>query len=155
MFLRSLPLAILLLIARPLFASSTCPAYPPGNWKLDNSSALQFEQVWLQTLNQKNTAALNCMLDAEFKDTSRKGVLRPREVVLLELTQHKERDQYQQKLTELEPYLFGDTAVIHGVNVISDQQGHEVLRIRFTDVLRFTDGHWLAVAAQETDEQPH
>ena len=95
------------------------------------------------------------MLDAEFKDTSRKGVLRPRDVVLRELTQHKEQDQYQQKLTELEPYLFDSTAVIHGVNVISDQQGHEVLRIRFTDVLRFTDGHWLAVAAQETDELPH
>ena len=155
MFMRSLPLVMLLAFTTTLFASAPCPAYPPGDWKLDKSSALQFEQVWLHTLNQKNTAALNCMLDPEFKDTSRKGVLRPREVVLRELTQHKEQDQYQQKLTELEPYLFDQTAVIHGVNVISDHQGHEVLRIRFTDVLRFTDGHWLAVAAQETDEQPH
>lgn len=147
-------LAALMAMATPALAAP-CSAYPKGDWKLDKSSALQFEQVWLQTLNQKNTAALNCMLDAEFKDTSRKGVLRPRDVVLRELTQHKEQDQYQQKLTELEPYLFDSTAVIHGVNVISDQQGHEVLRIRFTDVLRFTDGHWLAVAAQETDELPH
>jgi len=141
-------------LSHPLFAS-TCAAYPAGDWKLTTSSALQFEQVWLQTLEQKNTAALNCMLDADFKDTSRKGVLRPRDVVLRELPQPKEQDQYQQKLAELEPYLFGDTAVIRGVNVISDRQGHEVLRIRFTDVLRFSDGHWLAVAAQETDEQPH
>jgi hypothetical protein len=146
---------MLLLVARPLFSSSTCAAYPAGDWKLDKPSALQFEEVWLQTLNQKNTAALNCMLDAEFKDTSRKGALRSRDVVLRELTQQKEQDQYQQKLSELEPYLFGDTAVVQGVNVISDQAGHEVLRIRFTDVLHFADGHWLAVAAQETDEQPH
>lgn len=155
MFLRSLLLPLLLALASPMFASTPCAAYPAGDWKLDKSSALQFEQVWLQTLNQKNTAALNCMLDAEFNDTSRKGVLRTRDVVLGELTQHKEQDRYQQKLTELDPYVFDQTAVIHGVNVISDQQGHEVLRIRFTDVLRFIDGHWLAVAAQETDEQPH
>ncbi|MGA7459643.1 MAG: DUF4440 domain-containing protein [Candidatus Korobacteraceae bacterium] len=155
MYLRSLSLLMLLVFTRPLFASADCSAYPAGDWKLDRPSALQFEQVWLQTLNQKNTAALNCMLDAEFRDTSRKGILRPKDVVLRELTQRKEQDQYQQKLTELEPYLFDDTAIIHGVNIISDQKGHEVLRIRFTDVLRFTDGHWLAVAAQETDEQPH
>jgi len=152
MSLRSLLLAILLFLTQPLLASRNCAAYPAGDWKLNEASALQFEQVWLETLQQKNTAALNCMLDADFNDTSRKGALRPKDVVLHELTQHKEQDQYQQKLTELQPHLFGDTAVIHGVNVISDQQGHEVLRIRFTDVLRFTEGRWLAVAAQETDE---
>ena len=152
MFLRMLPLLILLFFTRPLLASSNCAAYPPGDWKVTEASALQFEQVWLQTLEHKNTEALNCMLGADFNDTSRKGVLRPRDVVLRELIQPKEQDQYQQKLTDLEAYLFVDTSVIHGVNVISDHQGHEVLRIRFTDVLRFSDGHWLAVAAQETDE---
>ena len=155
MFLRTFLLVTLLFPSKLLLASSTCAAYPAGDWKLDQASALQFEQTWLQTLEQKNTSALNCMLDPHFKDTSIKGTLRPKDVVLRELTQHKEQDQYQQKLTELEPYLYGDTAVIHGVNVISDRQGREVLRIRFTDVLRFSDGHWLAVAAQETDEQPH
>ncbi len=44
------------------------------------------------------------------------------------------------------------SAIVRGVNVISDRKGTEVLRIRFTDVLRFTGGHWLAVAAQETDQ---
>ena len=71
-----------------------------------------------------------------------------------ELTQRKEQDQYEQKLTELQTNLFGDTAVVHGINVISDKQGHQILRIRFTDVLHYSDGHWLAVAAQETDEAP-
>jgi len=155
MLLRPLSLLTLLLLPFPLLASSNCAAYPAGDWKLDKTSALQFEQVWLQALQQKNSAALDCMLDPEFKDTSRKGVLRPKEVVLRELTPHKEQDQYLQKLIDLEPYLYGNTAVVHGVNVISDQQGHQVLRIRFTDVLRFADGHWLAVAAQETDEESH
>lgn len=144
--------AMLFASASPLSASSGCAAYPAGDWRRDQTSALQFENEWLQVLQQKNTAALDCMLTAEFKDTSRKGALRPKEQVLRELSQHKEQDNYQQKLTDLTADLFGDSAVVHGVNLISDPQGHEVLRIRFTDVLYFTKGHWLAVAAQETDE---
>ncbi len=93
------------------------------------------------------------MLAAEFKDTSMKGALRPKAQVLRELSGKRPGDDYQQKLTELEVDLFGNAAVVHGVNLISDQQGHEVLRIRFTDVLRFADGRWLAVSAQETAEQ--
>lgn len=148
---KSLLIALLLGCTQPLLASS-CAAYPKGAWKLNQSSALQFEQTWLDTLNHKDTAALDCMLAPNFADTSRKGTLRPKAQVLRELTQPREQDRYQQKLTELSADLFGDTAVVHGVNVISDKQGREVLRMRFTDVLYYTEGRWLAVAAQETDE---
>ncbi len=151
MLVRTILITLLLGCGEPAIASS-CPAYPAGTWKLDKASALEFEQTWLDILNRKDAAALACILAPDFADTSRKGYLRPRVQVLQELTQHKEQDQYQQKLTGLEASLFGDTAVVHGVNVISDQQGHEVLRIRFTDVLHYIGGHWLAVAAQETDE---
>jgi len=145
---------VLLTIVLPLMASSSCPSYPRGNWKPTQNSALQFEHTWLQMLEEKNVPALDCMLAPEFKDTSRKGALRPKEQVLRELPLQKEQDKFRQKLADLEADLVGDTAVVHGVNVISDQQGHEVLRIRFTDVLYYTKGRWLAVAAQETDE-PH
>jgi hypothetical protein len=80
-----------------------------------------------------------------------KGVVRPKAQVLRELPLRS--NQYQQSLTGLEADLFDNTAVVRGVNIVSDQQGHEVLRIRFTDVLRFADGRWLAVASQETSEQ--
>ena len=142
--------ALLLGCAQTMMASP-CAAYPVGTWKLNQASALEFEQTWLEILNQRNTATLDCMLSPEFADISRKGTLRPKAQVLRELTLHTEQDQFQQNLTELTANLFGDTAV-HGVNVISDKQGHVVLRMRFTDVLHFTDRRWLAVAAQETDE---
>ncbi|HLI63158.1 MAG TPA: nuclear transport factor 2 family protein [Terriglobales bacterium] len=153
MNLRLWLLTVLLVSTSPLLASP-CSAYPAGEWRLDQASALQFEQTWLQVLQRKNIAALNCMLAAEFKDTSRTGVLRPKAQVLHELTMRRKQDLYQQNLTQMQANLFGDTAVVHGVNAISDQQGHQVLRIRFTDVLYFFNGRWFAVAAQETDEQP-
>jgi ketosteroid isomerase-like protein len=151
MLVKSILLGLLLGCVQPAIASS-CPAYPAGIWKFDTASALDFEQKWLEILNRKDVAALDCILAPDFADTSRKGKLRPRDQVLQELTQRKEQDQYKQKLIDLQASLFGDTAVVRGVNVVSDQQGHEVLRMRFTDVLHYIDGHWLAVSAQETDE---
>jgi len=140
---------VLLALTEPLSASS-CAAYPSGSWKRDKVSAERFEQEWLAMLKQKNSAALDCMLANDFKDTSMKGVLRPKTQVLRELPLRS--DQYQQNLTGVDAELYGDTAVVRGVDVVSDQQGHEVLRIRFTDVLCYTHKHWLAVAAQETVE---
>jgi|SRR5579862_392911 len=151
---RFLLTVLLLALLRPLSALSTCAAYPAGQGTRDEPSALSFEQTWLEMLLAKNTAALDCMLAPDFADTSRTGSLRPKQLVLRELTAHREQDEYQQKLTELKATLFGDTAVVRGINVISDHAGREVLRIRFTDVLWFTDKHWIAVSAQETDEKP-
>ena len=147
MFFRGLLLGLVL--SSHVAAAADCPAYPAGDWKLDSASALQFEQIWLDMLQQKNSAALDCILAPEFKDTSREGALRPKAQVLSELPTHQ--NDFQQKLAELSAELFSDTAVVHGVNVISDLKGHEVLRIRSTDVLHFRQGRWLAVAAQETD----
>jgi Domain of unknown function (DUF4440) len=138
---------VVLACAAPL-AASPCAAYPAGTWRLDKSSALQFEREWLQVLKQKNTAALDCMLASDFKDVSTKGIVRPKAQVLREMPLRN--DQYQQTLTEMEADLFGNTAIARGLSIITDQVGHEVLRIRFTDVLCFTNGRWLAVASQET-----
>jgi hypothetical protein len=153
---RAIPVAALafvipLALAPHAWTSQTCAAYPRSNWTFSEASALQFDQLWLDILQQKNTAALECMLAPEFKDTSREGALRPKAQVLRELDSRKQPNDYHQTLAELQADLFGDTAVVHGVNVISDLQGHQVLRIRFTDVLHFSHGRWLAVAAQETD----
>jgi hypothetical protein len=146
-------LVVLLSLAEPLFAGP-CTAYPPGPWPRDKASAERFEQEWLTALKQKNIAALDCMLAYEFKDTAMKGALRPKSQVLRELPLRS--DQYQQNLADVNAELFGDTAVVRGVDVVTDQQGHEVFRIRFTDVLCYKHKHWLAVAAQETVEaQPH
>jgi ketosteroid isomerase-like protein len=142
-------LFLALLSSTTSLLADACPNYPAGNWKLDKASAMSFDQKWLDILDRKDTAALNCILADDFADTSRKGELRLREQVLRELPQRQ--GQYQQKLGDLDAQLYGDTAVVRGVNIISDRKGTEVLRIRFTDVLRFSDGRWLAVAAQETD----
>jgi len=123
----------------------------PATYHFSQDSALQFEHDWLNALQQNDAAALDCILADEFEDTSWKGELRPKSQVLRELSGRPA--QYKQTLCDLEVDLVADVAVVHGVNVITDQQAHEVIRIRFTDVLRFSDHRWRAVAAQETAQQ--
>jgi hypothetical protein len=143
--LRLLP-PLFLAVSTIAVASCTHPAE-----NATKASALQFEQRWLDILQRHDAAALNCILATEFTDTSWKGSLRPREQVLGELT--KRSSDYQQRLDEMSVQLLGNIAVVRGVNVITDQQNKPVARIRFTDVLQFSDKHWEAISAQETAEQ--
>lgn len=141
-----------LLLCLGLVAAATSAAVPcTSSYEFTKDSALQFEHDWLKALEQSDGAALDCMLADEFKDTSWKGELRAKSQVLRELPGR--RAQYKQTLADLDADLFGDTAVVRGVNVITDQQAHEVMRIRFSDVLRFSNHRWQAIAAQETTEQ--
>ena len=141
-----------LVLCLGLVAAATSAAVPcTGTYEFTKDSALQFEHDWLKALEQSDAAALDCMLADEFKDTSWKGELRPKSQVLRELPGR--RAQYEQTLADLDADLFGDTAVVRGVNVITDPQAHEVMRLRFTDVLRFVNHRWQSVAAQETTEQ--
>ena len=45
--------------------------------------------------------------------------------------------------------IVGDTAVIHGVNTVTES-GNVLARERFTDVFVKQDGTWMALSAQET-----
>jgi len=45
--------------------------------------------------------------------------------------------------------IYGDTAVVNGVVIASDESGNEVERSVFTDVFVYRDGRWQAVNAQE------
>ena len=131
---------------------AVCLAVPcPATYQLTQDSALQFEQDWLKALQQNDAAALDCILADDFTDTSWKGELRPKSQVLRELSGRPA--PYKQTLCDLEANLVGDVAVVRGINVIADQQAHEVMRIRFTDVLHFSDHRWRAIAAQETAQQ--
>ena len=141
----------LFLVAAATLSVTTVASCTHPTESATKESAVQFEQRWLDILQRHDAAALECMLAPEFTDTSWKGAVRPREQVLRELSNRS--SEYQQHLDDLSVQLIGNVAVVRGVNVITDQQNKPVARIRFTDVLQFSENRWQAVAAQETAEQ--
>lgn len=138
----------LFLIATSTVGLASC-THPPES--ATKESAIRFEQRWLDILEQHDATALDCILAPEFTDTSWKGALRAREQVLRELSNRP--PEYQQHLDDMSAQLHDNIAVVRGINIITDHQNKPVARIRFTDVLQFADGRWLAISAQETAEQ--
>src|SRR5262249_46705693 len=83
----------------------------------------------------------------EFVDSDATGQLRSRQQVLDAVPN---RRTYAQHLEDLQARLYGDIGIVHGVNRITDKDGKEVARVRFTDVFLYRDGQWRAVAGHET-----
>lgn len=108
---------------------------------------LEMENRWVTALDRRDPKAVDCLLAEEFLDSDTTGQLRTRQQVLDAVPNRK---TYAQQLVDLRPALYGDIGIVRGVNRITDKDGKEVARVRFTDVFRYRDGQWRAISGHET-----
>jgi hypothetical protein len=134
-----------------LCASLVCPgAYAspcPGGQAKDGSALVQNERMWAKTLEQRDSAALSCLLAAEFEDAGPDGALQDRDRTLAKAAQHQ---PVHNELTEMRTQVQGDFGFIRGLATAVDAQGKILARVRFTDIYVYRDGRWQAVAAHES-----
>jgi len=115
---------------------------------MTDSAVIAFETTWATAAVAHDSTTLRCMLADNFVDTSWQGALRNRRDVLKggpvtppELTQH---------FSDWRIDRYDNTVIVRGLNTITDTDDKPVSSLRFTDVLRYLDGRWQAVAAEET-----
>ncbi len=135
-----------LTIALSLFPAAAFGGEIPVQGR-DERTVLRFERDWLRALVERDRTTLDQLLANDFIDSSWKGELRNKWQVLAGLSNPI---PYLQRLQDVKIKLYQDVAVARGLNMISDQNGRIMMRIRFTDVMLYRHGHWQAVAAQET-----
>ena len=119
----------------------------------DNRSTqgvLSVERRWVDAIEKRNAAALDCILDPTFADTSWRGDLVPRDEVLKRISA---RPPSTLELTQLRATQIENVAIVRGVNTQSTR-GQVVGSVRFVDVLVYRAGRWRAVSAQESLIQP-
>ena len=116
-----------------------------------DSAALAFENVWATAAVAHDTVALKCMLADGFIDTSWRGELRTRHDVLA--TGPVAPSGLDQHFSDWRVTRFGNTAIIRGLNTITNASHKTIATVRFTDVLFCANGRWQAVAAEETAVQ--
>jgi hypothetical protein len=114
---------------------------------LDETGAKLFERLWLEALKQSDAATLRCMLDDKFLDTTWRGQVHSRAELIAGL---KDRGNFKQVVEINKVEIYGHTGIVWGTNFIRDRNDHLLMRISFTDVLRYETTHWIAVAAEET-----
>lgn len=142
---------ILALLGEVAFPASGANCTLPESAQTRSEAALrEMEQIWVKALNANDAATVECILDSAFIDTSWRGVQRPRAQVLAELSA---RPKFAQAVVIGRVHIAGDTGVVWGTNVIRNQNGAVIARIRFTDIFHYDKGRWHAIAAQETAER--
>jgi len=109
------------------------------------ADVLAQEARWLTAITSGDGATVDAILSPTFRHVNADG----------------EAFDRAQELAAMEPLhlsftasdqvvdVFGDTAVIHGINTVT-QDGEIVARERFVDVFLLQNGVWKALTAQET-----
>jgi ketosteroid isomerase-like protein len=132
-----------LVLCCPLACAASCPA---GQAK-DENALVQIEHSWAGALEQRDAAALGCILAEEFQDADPQGNLFDRATTLAKAADHR---PVHHELRELGAHVYGDLGYIRGLATAEDAQGKIVARVRFTDIYVYREGRWQAVAAHES-----
>jgi ketosteroid isomerase-like protein len=127
----------------PMAYAAACPA---GHAK-DEHALIQIEHSWASALEQRDLAALGCILGEEFQDADPQGRIFDRAATLSSAAVHP---PVHHELNELNAHVYGDFGYIRGLAAAVDAQGKVVARVRFTDIYIYRDDRWQAVAAHES-----
>jgi hypothetical protein len=108
---------------------------------------VQVENRWVKYLEQRDATGLACLLDDRFTDSSWRGTVYTKADILAHLG---ERTPGALDLKDLEARVEGTMGYVRGRTISHNAQGGVVAQARFTDIFIYRDGHWMAIAAQET-----
>lgn len=139
---RYLPLLFAALCWPSALAAATCPSQPKTE-----AALLDLERSWAHALGQHDANTVSCLLADEFQDAGTEGELHDRAAALARIPQ---RRPSQNLLEDMQAHIYGDTALVRGLNRVLDPTGKLLARVRFTDIFIYRDGRWQAVAGHET-----
>jgi hypothetical protein len=134
---------LLALAVSPLACWGSCPS----DQAKDEAVLVQLEQTWAKALEQRDGAAVGCILAAEFEDADPNGNLHGRAETQANIPHRRPGSN---KLSDLHPHVYGEFGYVRGLNTVVDPGGKVLARVRFTDIFVYRNGRWVAVAGQES-----
>ena len=114
---------------------------------MTSAGVLATEHEWVRAIEARDVRALYCILTRGFADTSWRGELISRSVVLDRLPS---RPPSTLRLSNLSVSQDGPFAIVRGINTQTSADGGSSGSVRFTDVFIYRGGTWRALFAQET-----
>ena len=111
----------------------------------EQDAVLAQEARWLTAITAGDRDTIESILSPDFKHITSEGELLGRDEEIASIVPVA----FTMNATEQTVDIVGDTAVIHGVNTLTEA-GNVLARERFTDVFVKQNGTWMALSAQET-----
>jgi len=130
-------------IHRVVFSPS---AHSGRNADSDKKELLALEDEWLHA---RDAQTLDRILAEDFVDPVAQGAFLTKTEHIDWFTKHLPPVGRKTRFDHLQVRLYGDTAIVNGMVIATDESGKELDRSIFTDVLVFRDRRWQAVNAQE------
>jgi ketosteroid isomerase-like protein len=127
----------------PVVATSSSPS-----GSREEEEVLRVQREWMEAIRDKDVAALDRILTADYTYTDSRGGVTGKADSLRQARSTNDRMKAF-RTTETKAQVYGDTAVVTGrLWVLGEVEGKPYQgEVRFTDILARIDGRWRAVAA--------
>lgn len=112
----------------------------------DRSALLSLEDEWLHA---RDAATLERILADDFVHPVPQGVFLSKAEHIDWYGKHLPSPTRKTRLDHVQVRLYGDSAVVNGEVIATDESGKQLDGSVFTDVFVYRDGRWQAVNAQE------
>jgi hypothetical protein len=139
-------IAIVLLTVCLILPAVSVAAQASRDVESDKRQLLALEDQWLHA---RDTALLDRILAADFVHPVPAGVFLTKRQHIDWFAKHLPPASSKTRLEQVKVRIYGDTAIVNGMVIASDETGKELHRTVFTDVFVYRDGRWQAVNAQE------
>jgi ketosteroid isomerase-like protein len=116
----------------------------------DEEALLQIERDWINAAINKDKAALDSILADDYVSRGEQGVRNKRQAIAQATGSALKIESAEHN--NLQPMVFGDTAVVHGLTTVEGAEGRQDIsgQYRWTDIFERRDGRWQAVASYGT-----
>ncbi len=140
---RALPMAAVLIALLPAAGMAQPQASAAKN---DRQTLIALENEWL---NEGTPANMERILAPDFVHPLPCGRFLTKSEQIAWAARRPQTMRSKHHFAELQVRLYGDTGIVNGIVVATDESGRVVHKTIFTDVFVRHDGHWQAVNAQE------
>jgi Domain of unknown function (DUF4440) len=116
------------------------------NLKTDKEEVIELEDQWLHA---RDAATLDRILASDFVHPVSVGYFLNKEQHIDWYTGHLPPLSRKTRFDQVQVRLYGNTAIVNGIVIASDESGKETDRSVFTDIFVYRENRWQAVNAQE------
>lgn len=124
-----------------------CAAVAVPNQKKDEDTIRRIEQGWLTAEYRGNPKFLDCLLEPDYRTSSRSGKIRTRKDVIDRVEQLTDMSREVPTLETI-VFIHGDSASAHSIMHSTDKAGNPK-EIHFVDSYTFHDGRWFAFSGAD------
>ena len=143
----ALSLALCGAVAATAAEPMNCAANSVSNQKKDEDTIQRIEQGWLTAEYRGNPKYLECLLEPDYRTSSRSGKIRTRKDVIDRVQALTDPNKEVPKLETI-VFIHGDSASAHSIMHSTDKAGNPK-EVHFVDTYTFHDGRWFAFSGAD------